>query len=122
MKRQNIGSVVVEEDGAPIGILTDRDLTLRLVAEELDPANTTVDRVMSAFPVYLTLQRDVREALEVMGEMGVRRLPVVNAKGRVIGIISLDDIIIELAHELGQVHKLLLAEQDVHDVDDELPD
>ena len=122
MKRQNIGSVVIEEDGVPIGILTDRDLTVRLVAEELDAANTTVDRVMSAFPVFLTLQRDLHDALEVMGEMGVRRLPAVNAKGRVIGIISLDDIVIELARELGLVQKLLLAEQGAQDVDDEIPD
>jgi signal-transduction protein with cAMP-binding, CBS, and nucleotidyltransferase domain len=122
MKRQNIGSIVVEEDGMPIGILTDRDLAMRIVAEELDAASVTVNRVMSALPAFLTVQRDLRDALDVMVQMGVRRLPAVNAKGRVIGIISLDDILVELARELGQVQKLLLAEQGEHDVDNVVPD
>lgn len=120
MRRQNIGSIVVEEDGAPIGILTDRDLTTRLVAEELDPATVTVDRVMSTFPVFLTPQRDLRSALDVMVEMRVRRLPAVNAKGRVIGILSLDDILLELAGQLGKVQELLRAERGT-DPDDEIP-
>lgn len=122
MKRQNIGSIVIEEDGAPIGILTDRDITVRLVAEELEAATVTVGRVMSAFPVYLTPDRDLRAALEVMVEMRVRRLPAVNAQGRVIGIVSLDDILLELAGQLGEVHKLLQAERGSSDVDDAIPD
>jgi CBS domain-containing protein len=111
MRRQNIGSIVIEEDGTPIGILTDRDLTLRLVAEELDGGQVTVDRVMSAFPVFLTPQRDLRSALDAMVEMGVRRLPVVNGKGRVIGIVTLDDILVELAGQLGKVQQLLHTER-----------
>lgn len=117
MRRQNIGSVVIEEDGAPIGIVTDRDLTLCIVAEELDAGSVTVDRVMSVFPAFLTPQRDLRAALDVMVEMGVRRLPAVNAKGRVIGILSLDDVLIELAGQLDQVQKLLQAERASNDVD-----
>jgi CBS domain-containing protein len=122
MRRQNIGSIVIEEDGAPIGILTDRDLTVRLVAEELDPSQVTVARVMSPFPVFLTPQRDLRSALDVMVEMGVRRLPAVNAKGRVIGIVSLDDILIELAGQLGKVRELLQVERGAENPDDEIPD
>lgn len=118
MKRQNIGSIVIEHDGAPVGMLTDRDLTLRLVADELDAGSVTVDQVMSAFPVFLTPQRDVRAALDVMVQMGVRRLPAVNAKGRLIGIISLDDILLELAAQLALVQKLLQAERGSSDVDD----
>jgi CBS domain-containing protein len=111
MRRQNIGSVVIEEDGAPIGIVTDRDLAIRLVAEELDAGQVTVDRVMSVFPVFLTPQRDLRAALDAMVEMGVRRLPAVNSKGRVIGILSLDDILIELAGQLSKVQQLIQAER-----------
>ena len=118
MKRQNIGSIVIEHDGAPVGMLTDRDLTLRLVADELDAGSVTVDQVMSAFPVFLTPQRDVRAALDVMVQMGVRRLPAVNAKGRLIGIISLDDILLDLAAQLALVQKLLQAERGSSDVDD----
>lgn len=67
MKRTNIGSIVIEEDGRPIGILTDRDLAVRLVAEELDADSITVGRVMSTFPVFLTLERDLRAALDRHG-------------------------------------------------------
>lgn len=122
MRRQNIGSVVIEEDGAPVGILTDRDLAVRIVAEELDASQVTVSRVMSPFPVFLTPHRDLRSALDVMVEMGVRRLPAVNSKGRVIGILSLDDILIELAGQLGKVQELLQVERGTENPDDQIPD
>jgi len=111
MRRQNIGSIVVEEDGAPIGIVTDRDLALRVVAEELDPGAVTVGAIMTPFPAFLTAERDLRAALDVMREMHVRRLPAVNAKGRLIGVLSLDDVLIELAEELGRVKDLLQLER-----------
>ena len=110
MRRENIGSIVIEQDGAPVGIVTDRDLAVRLVAEELAP-NIAVEKIMSPFPAFLTLERDLRAALDVMREMGVRRLPAVNAKGRVVGILSLDDILIELAEQLGKVRDLLHVER-----------
>lgn len=119
MRRQNIGSVVIEEDGAPVGIVTDRDLALRVVAEERDAARVSVAEVMSAFPVFLTPQRDLRTALDVMVEMGVRRLPAVDATGRVIGMLSLDDVLIELAGHLGQVQRLLEVERRSADADHE---
>jgi CBS domain-containing protein len=120
MRRQNIGSIVIEEDGVPVGMVTDRDLAVRIVAEELDAGSVTVAQVMSAFPTFLTPQRDLRAAIDVMLEMGVRRLPAVNSKGRVIGIISLDDVLIELADELGQIKKLLQLERTQIDPDEKL--
>jgi CBS domain-containing protein len=121
MRRENVGSVVIEDDGVPIGMVTDRDLALRVIAEELDAGSVTVAQVMSAFPAFpafLTPRRDVRAALDAMLDMGVRRLPAVNAKGRVIGIVSLDDILIELADELGMVRRLLQLERGHTDPDD----
>ena len=118
MRRHNIGSIVIEEDGAPVGILTDRDLTVRVMAEDLDASKVTVDRVMSAFPVFLSPQHDLRSALDVMLEMGVRRLPAVNSRGRMIGIVSLDDILIELADELGKIRQLLQIERGVNSLDE----
>jgi CBS domain-containing protein len=117
MRRENIGSVVIEKDGAPIGILTDRDLTIRLVAEELDAGSITVDRVMSTFPAFLAPQRDLGEALDVMVQMNVRRLPAVNAKGRLIGILTLDDVLLEIAGQLEKVKELLRAERGNTDID-----
>jgi predicted transcriptional regulator len=75
---------------------------------------------MSAFPTFLTPQRDLRAAIDVMLEIGVRRLPAINSKGRVIGILSLDDVLIELADELGQIKKLLQIERDQIDPDEKM--
>jgi CBS domain-containing protein len=122
MRRQNIGSVIIEEDGAPIGIVTDRDLAVRVVAEELDPGTVTVGSIMSPCPAFLTAERDLRAALDVMREMRVRRLPAVNAKGRVIGILSLDDVLIELAAQLDRVKDLLQLERAQKDVDNDIAD
>jgi signal-transduction protein with cAMP-binding, CBS, and nucleotidyltransferase domain len=122
MCRQNIGSIVIEADGAPIGIVTDRDLAVRVVAEELNAASVTVDRVMSTFPAFLSPQRDLRAALDVMLEMGVRRLPAVNSKGRLVGILSLDDVLIELADQLATVKELMRVERSRADLDDQTVD
>ena len=120
MRRQNVGSIIVEEDGVPIGIVTDRDLALRVVAEELDPGTVTLGAAMSPFPAFLTAERDLRAALDVMREMRVRRLPAVNAKGRVIGMLSLDDVLIELAAQFCRVKDLLELERAQKDVDEEV--
>lgn len=110
MRRQNVGCIVVEEEGAPIGIVTDRDLVTRVLAEELNPAETSIASVMSRFPVFLTAERELGEALQLMVEMGVRRLPVVKSNGRLLGMLSLDDVLVQLARELGQVRELLRSE------------
>jgi CBS domain-containing protein len=111
MRRDNVGSLVVEAEGAPIGIVTDRDLMLRVLADELDPANVTVSAVMSRFPAFLTEQRDLGEAIRLMREMRVRRLPAIDASGRTIGMLALDDVLVELAEQLDQIRELLLAER-----------
>jgi CBS domain-containing protein len=110
MRRQNVGSIVVEQDGAPIGIVTDRDLVTRVLADEVNPASVTVASVMSRFPVFLSADRDLGDAIGVMSEMSVRRLPVVNANGRLLGMLSLDDVLVELAGQLGRVRELLRGE------------
>jgi signal-transduction protein with cAMP-binding, CBS, and nucleotidyltransferase domain len=110
MRRENVGCVVVEMDGMPVGIVTDRDLALRVLAEQLDPASVTLNSVMSQFPAFLTMQRTLGEAIRMMREMCVRRLPVINSSGRAIGMLSLDDALIELCEQLGQVRELLRSE------------
>jgi CBS domain-containing protein len=111
MRRDNVGSLVVEAEGAPIGIVTDRDLMLRVLADELDPASITVSAVMSRFPAFLTEQRDLGDAIRLMREMRVRRMPAIDASGRAIGMLALDDVLVELAEQLDEVRQLLLAER-----------
>ena len=90
--RHNIGSLpVCGEDGKLKGMLTDRDIVLRCVAAESDPANTPVREIMSKGIVSVSPNDDVRVATRIMAEEQVRRLPVVS-DGKVVGMVSLGDL------------------------------
>ena len=95
MREHNIGNVLVEHDGHLSGIVTDRDLIVRVMAEGLDPAQTLLGDVCSGDVTTLPLDCDVEEASRVMAEKGLRRVPVVR-HGQAVGIVSLGDIAIEL--------------------------
>jgi len=92
MQRSNIGAVLVEETGTVIGILTDRDITLRVVAEARDPESTPIADVCSYSLYLLGPDDDLDRAIQVMRERAVRRLPVVDAEGHAVGVLSLGDV------------------------------
>lgn len=86
MREEDCGSIPVVRDGALVGIVTDRDITIRAVAAGKDPRSTPVSEVMSADPVTIAPESDAEEASRLMAEFQVRRLPVV-ADGRLLGIL-----------------------------------
>lgn len=90
MLAHDIGSVVVVEDGAPIGLFTERDLTRRVLADA-DLLDRPVADVMTGSPITVTLGTEVVDAFALMNERGVRRLPVV-ADGRLVGIVTEGDL------------------------------
>jgi len=95
MKQQDIGPVLVVADHASnqlVGIVTDRDIAVNVVAEGRDPYSTRVDSVMTNDPVTCNEDDEVGEAVRMMSEYQVRRVPVVDDDGRVVGIISQADI------------------------------
>lgn len=95
MKSENVGSIPVvkdQQDKKLIGIITDRDLALTVVAEALDANNTTVEEVMSTGVVSCRSDDDLSKALEIMEGQQVRRIPVMDDQGRIIGIIAQADI------------------------------
>jgi CBS domain-containing protein/rhodanese-related sulfurtransferase len=94
MSDAHVGSIVVEDDGKLCGIVTDRDVTIRAVAQGLNPSTTTLGEICSTEVVTLSPDDDVERALEVMRERAVRRLLVVDG-GRAVGIVSLGDLAIE---------------------------
>jgi CBS domain-containing protein len=94
MKDQDIGDVIVRDDGQVCGIVTDRDIVVRVLAEGRDPSSTKVGEVCSDQPVTVTPDADVSEAVRIMREKALRRLPVVDG-GRPVGIVSLGDLAIE---------------------------
>jgi signal-transduction protein with cAMP-binding, CBS, and nucleotidyltransferase domain len=91
MARSDIGSVIVVEGGQNRGIVTDRDIALRVVAEGADPVTTMVAQVMTPFPASIAPTASVHEAIQLMRQHDIRRLPVVES-GRPVGMVALADL------------------------------
>jgi CBS domain-containing protein len=101
MRERHVGSlVVVREDLVPVGMLTDRDLVTRVLAERSDPTAVLVGDVMTEGISLIHASARVDEALYFMRKRGVRRLPIVNGDGRLAGIVALDDLLVLLSAEL----------------------
>jgi CBS domain-containing protein len=101
MKQQDVGSVPVVESQSSrrlVGMVTDRDLVTKIVAEGRDVARATVREAMTANPISCREDDDVKDAMAAMSERQVRRMPVVDGEGRVIGIIAQADV----ATRMGQ--------------------
>ena len=91
MARENVGSVPVVQGGKLVGVVTDRDLVVRLLAEERDPQSTTVGEIASSDPVTLAPDDELDKALQLLARHQVRRLPVVEGE-RLVGIVAQADI------------------------------
>jgi CBS domain-containing protein len=94
MKGEDVGSVPVVEEGRLAGILTDRDIVMRAVAERRDPQAVKVDEVASRELVTVEPEQDLDEALALMARHQVRRLPVVE-RGRLVGMLAQADVALE---------------------------
>jgi CBS domain-containing protein len=92
MKQQDAGVVPVTENGRLTGMVTDRDIAIRVVAEGRDPQSTPVREVASKDLVTVDPQQDLDEALRLMAQHQVRRLPVVEEDGRLVGVVAQADV------------------------------
>ncbi len=86
-----MGSLIVLEEGVVCGIVTDRDITIRAVAEELDVRSKPVGEICSQEPLALSVSDSIEQAIELMRSNSIRWLPVLDEKGRPAGIVSLGD-------------------------------
>ena len=104
MRQYHVGDVVVVEDKddrkVPAGILTDRDIAIELVAEQVDPESVTVEDVMSDQLLTINESDELLDTMEKMRTKGVRRAPVVGKEGELVGILTLDDVLDILAEAL----------------------
>lgn len=116
MREHHVGSLVVVDEhsasGKPLGILTDRDLVLAVMAEELDPALFTVGDVMSTDLVTASAECDVRDAVRLLREHRLRRLIVLDDAGRVVGVAALEDLLEALSSELSELVLALRGARD----------
>jgi len=94
MRMGDFGAMPVVDDGRLVGMLTDRDIVVRAVAEGLDPMSARVGDVASPSPVAVAPDQDLDEAMELMAEYRVRRLPVVDGE-RLVGVVSQADVALE---------------------------
>ena len=94
MKNRDIGNVIVTRSGKVCGIVTDRDIVVRAIADGRDPQSTTLGEICSTDVVTVSPHDDVTEAVTLMRERALRRLPVVE-KGKPVGIVSIGDLALE---------------------------
>jgi CBS domain-containing protein len=93
MERKNVGSVVVVQNKKPVGIITDRDIAIRVVAKNADINSTLVRDVMTNDIVTGKEGQRAAELAKVMHDHGIRRIPIVGKRGELTGIITLDDLL-----------------------------
>jgi CBS domain-containing protein len=109
MRSKNVGALVVANAGRPIGMLTDRDIAVEVVARGMDPDSTRVGDVMRRRLVTVREDLGILDAAKVFARTGVRRLPVVTKTGVLVGIVAVDDLIMLLGNEMGHVAGALSA-------------
>ena len=111
MSERKVGTLVIlNEATQPIGILTDRDLVIRVLALGQDPRQAQVGEVMTKNPKRVSEGTPIEQALALMRSGSFRRLPVVGGDGTLVGLVSLDDILSLLAEELRDVGTLVEKE------------
>lgn len=119
MREKHVGYLVVVEPAVaektwrPVGVLTDRDLVVTVMAREADARTLRVEDVMTRNPVTARLSDSVAQVVREMRRIGVRRLPVTGALGELAGVIALDDIVEALAAQLEDVAVSIRAGQKV---------
>lgn len=115
MREYHAGDLVVTDElggkRTPVGIVTDRDIVVEVLAEGLNPSGLTAGDIMSASLVTVKEHDGMFEVLRLMRSEGVRRAPIVDESGALIGIVSLDDLLELIAEELGDLASLIREER-----------
>jgi CBS domain-containing protein len=111
MRQRSVGTLVVlDEERRPAGIVTDRDLVLRVIAAGLDPEETLVKDVMTEAPRTVTDETPIEDTVALMRSGAFRRVPVVDVEGQLAGLVSVDDVLALLAEEFTSIGELLRKE------------
>ncbi|HEY6641136.1 CBS domain-containing protein [Povalibacter sp.] len=107
MREKHVGFLVVFNEGdtlrKPVGVLTDRDIVLQVTARDVDPHSVTIGDAMTHQPLIANENDELGDLVQAMRQSGLRRVPVVDSRGALTGIMALDDVIDLLANLLGEV-------------------
>lgn len=111
MREEHVGSLVVVDETAagrvPVGVLTDRDIVTSIIAKDLDPGSIRAEDAMSTELVTALETDSILDVLETMRRKGVRRAPVVDGKGVMVGVLAVDDMLEVIAAELQRVVQVI---------------
>jgi CBS domain-containing protein len=111
MRQRTVGSlIVVDRSRHPIGIVTDRDLVIRALADARDADSTPVSEVMTPDIVVAQRESTIPSALRLMREGPFRRLPIVDEAGKLVGLLTVDDVLICMGRELREIASLIELE------------
>jgi CBS domain-containing protein len=110
MEQNNVGCLIAEREGRLCGILTDRDIALRVAGAKRDPDKTMVKDIMTPDPIRISVDKDLRQLTAMMHAYHVRRVPIVNGFDTTLGIVTLDDLIAQLGDEMSEIGKAISEE------------
>jgi CBS domain-containing protein len=105
LEQHNIGCLVAQENGKISGILTDRDIALKVAGGKKDTEQTKVGEIMSRDPVRISVNKSIHELTTLMHAHHVRRVPIVDGGDKVMGIVTLDDLIALFGDEMWEIGK-----------------
>ena len=115
MREHHVGSLVVVEETArgrrPVGLVTDRDVVVEVVAAGVAPVTVTVGEIMGPKLVTARESDEPWDAIRVMRQRGVRRIPVVGDDGLLVGIVTVDDLLETISEQLAGLAKAIATEQ-----------
>lgn len=110
MAENHVGAVVVEEGGRPLGVVTDRDIAVRCGGRRERLASVLAREVMTPDPLVAGEEEDIIDVLDRMKARGVRRVPLINEGGFLVGMLSMDDILLHLARTMRHLAEVVLTE------------
>jgi CBS domain-containing protein len=110
MAQNNIGCLVVEQNGKLCGILTDRDIALRVAGTGKDSQTTRVKEIMTPDPIRISADKDLTQLTALMHAYHVRRVPIINGFDTTLGIVTLDDLVAQLGAEMWQIGRAISEE------------
>lgn len=105
MEEHNVGCLLAEDEGKLRGILTDRDIALKVTGARKDPQNTSVKEIMTIDPIRISVEKDLQHLISLMHAYHVRRVPIVDGFDTTVGILTLDDLIALLGEEMSHIGK-----------------
>jgi len=110
MEQNNIGCLIAEREGKLCGIITDRDIALRVTGAQRDPDKTKVEDVMTPDPIRVSVDKDLHHLTALMHAYHVRRVPIVKGFDTTLGIVTLEDLIAQLGSNISEIGKAIFEE------------